>query len=199
MSEAWREAIRGVPGKEWKAYGEPEPGVDRECAEVVLVSNQPVEPQDRQPLRYIASRLRQRQGGLFADGRSVRHFAVLSNLDWEPRKLIEWHREKAGTIERVHDVLKNDLAAGGLPSKSLGAKAAWLRLAVIAYNVLTALKRWALPADLLTARPKRLRFLIFHTAGRLVHPAGQVSLRLATAIEAIALCLEAVQILPVPS
>jgi hypothetical protein len=45
---------------------------------------------------------------LFADGSSVLHFAVLSNIwDWEPVKLIEWHREKAGTIERAHDVLKN--------------------------------------------------------------------------------------------
>jgi hypothetical protein len=63
--------------------------------------------------------------------------------------------------------MKNDLAAGVLPSKYFGANAAWLRLAVISYNVLTALKRLALPADLLSARPKRLRFLIFHTAPRL--------------------------------
>ncbi len=200
MSEALREAILGVPEKNWKAYGEPEPGVDRECAEVVFVSNQPVGPKDSKPLRYLAFRLRQRHGGLFADGSSMRHFAVLSNIwDWEPAKLIEWHREKAGTIERVHDVLKDDLAAGVLPSKYFGANAAWLRLAVIAYNVLTALKRLALPADLLTARPKRLRFLIFHTAGRLVHHARQLSLRLATALEGITMCLEAVRILPLPS
>jgi hypothetical protein len=114
-------------------------------------------------------------------------------------KLIEWHREKAGTIERVHDVMKNDLAAGVLPSKYFGANAAWLRLAVIAYNVLTALKRSALPADLLTARPKRLRFLIFHMPGRLVHHARQLSLRLGTAIEELALCLDAVRLLPLPS
>jgi len=57
--------------------------------------------------------------------------------------------------------MKNDLAAGVLPSKYFGANAAWLRLAVIAYNVLTALKRLALPADLLTTRPKRLRFFDF--------------------------------------
>ena len=42
-----------------------------------------------------------------------------------------WHGEKAGTIERVHDVMKNDLAAGVLPSKYFGANGAWLRLAVI--------------------------------------------------------------------
>ena len=39
-----------------------------------------------------------------------------------------------------------------------GANAAWLRLAVIAHNVIPALKRLALPAELLTARLKRLRF-----------------------------------------
>ena len=199
-SEALREAILGVPEKEWKAYGEPEPGVDCECAEVVFVPSARSEHKDSQPLRYIAIRLRQRQGGLFADGSTVRHFAVLSNLwDWDAVKLIQWHREKAGTIERVHDVMKNDLTAGVLPSKYFGANAAWLRLAVIAYNTLTALKRLALPADLLSARPKRLRFLIFNTAGRLVHHARQLRLRLATAMEGIARYLDAVCLLPLPS
>jgi hypothetical protein len=64
------------------------------------------------------------------------------------------------------------------------------------YNVLTALKRLALPADLLTARPKRLRFLIFYTAGRLVHHARQMRLRLAREAESIVLWLEALQFLP---
>jgi hypothetical protein len=197
MSEALRTVIQEVPEQQWQAYGEPEPDVDRECAEVVFVPSERSEPKDSQPLRYIAIRLRQRQGGLFADGSTVRHFAVLSNLwDWEPGKLIQWHREKAGTIERVHDVMKNDLGAGVLPSKYFGANAAWLRLAVISYNVLTALKRLALPAELLTARPKRLRFLIFHTPGRLVQHARQLRLRLATAIEGIAMCLEAVRLMP---
>src|SRR5580704_17920212 len=142
-------------------------------------------------------RLRKRQGGLFADGSSVLHLALLSNIwDWEPVKLIEWHREKAGTIERAHDVLKNELATGVLPSKYFGANAAWLRLAVISYNVLTALKRLALPADLLRARTKRLRFLIFYTAGRLVHHARQLRLRLAREAEGIGLWLEALQFLP---
>ena len=60
-------------------------------------------------------------------------------------RLIEWHREKAGTIELAHDVIKNELGGGVLPSKYFGANAAWLRLAAISHNVLTALKRLALP------------------------------------------------------
>ena len=50
------------------------------------------------------------------DGAEAKHFAVVSNVwDWEARRLLEWHREKAGTIEAIHDVLKNELAAGVLP------------------------------------------------------------------------------------
>ena len=44
MSEALRAAILEVPEKEWKAYGKPEPGIDRECAEVVFVSGEEAEP-----------------------------------------------------------------------------------------------------------------------------------------------------------
>jgi hypothetical protein len=171
--------------------------VDRECAEVVFVSNEELEPKGAKPLRYVAIRLRKRQEELFADGSSVVHFAVLSNIwDWDAAKLIDCHREKAGTIERAHDVLKNELAAGVLPSKYFGANAAWLRLAVISYNVLTALKRSALSANLLTARPKRLRFLVFYTAGRLVHHARQLLLRLARAAEWLALWREGQAFLP---
>jgi hypothetical protein len=41
---------------------------------------------------------------------------TLEGADWEARRLLEWHREKAGTIEAIHDVLKNELAAGVLPA-----------------------------------------------------------------------------------
>ena len=151
-------------------------------------------------MRYVGIRLRKRQGELFGDGSAVKHFAVLSNI-WagSARRLLEWHRQKAATVEMVHDVLKNELAAGVLPCGRFGANAAWLRLAVLAHNVMTALKRLALPPELLSARPKRLRFLIFNTAGRLVHHARHTVLRLAAARERLAEWIEAMQSLPVPA
>ncbi len=198
MSEALHAAILAVPEQEWHPYGKPDPEVLRDCAEVPFVPGEASEHKDTAPLRYVAIRIRQRQGGLFSDGAAVRHFAVLSNLwDWDAEKLLEWHREKAGTIELVHDVVKNELGGGVLPCKYFGSNAAWLRLAVISHNVLTALKRLALPAELLTARPKRLRFLIFNTPGRLVHHARQMVLRLAAAAEWIAAWIEGLRLLPV--
>jgi hypothetical protein len=29
--------------------------------------------------------------------------------EWKASRLLEWHREKAGTVEAVHDALKGEL------------------------------------------------------------------------------------------
>ena len=200
MSPALREAVRQVPETAWVPYGTPHPNETRECAEVAFVPRELRERKDTAPLRYVAIRIRRRQGELFDDGATVKHYAVLSNMwDVTAPRLIEWHREKAGTIEGVHDVLKNDLGAGVVPCKYFGADAAWLRLAVLTHNVLTGLKRLALPAELLTARPKRLRFLILQTPGRVVQHARRTLLRLAATAARIAEWLEAWRLLPVPA
>src|SRR5208282_5427565 len=118
MSDALHQAILQVKAEGWKAYGDPQASEIRECAEVDFVPGDRSEHKDTQPLRYVAIRVRLRQQGLFADGTEVKHFALLSNIwEWSPAKLIQWHREKAGTIEGVHDVVKNELAAGVMPCK----------------------------------------------------------------------------------
>ncbi|MGO9404838.1 MAG: hypothetical protein ACLPVW_15350 [Terriglobales bacterium] len=92
---------------------------------------------------------------------------MVTNLwEWTPKRLLEWHRGKAGSIEAVHDVIKNESAGGVMPCGCFGAYAAWLRLAVLTYNVLTALQRLALPPELLIARPKRLRLSHLPHAGK---------------------------------
>ena len=52
-------------------------------------------------------------------------------------------------------------------------------------------------AELLKARPKRLRFLIFHTLGRLVHHAQRTVLRLARTAARLAELPEAIRLLPI--
>jgi hypothetical protein len=201
MSPALAAAIRALPETDWHPYtlGKPTDEL-REWADVPFVPSEAVEHRDTQPLRYVAIRIRPRQGDLFADGTEVKHFAILSNLwDLDGARLLQWHREKAGTIEHVHDVVKNELAGGVLPCGRFGANAAWMRLALLSYNLLTALKRLALPPELLTARPKRLRFLLFTLPGRLVTHARQLWLRLATTPERLAQWIEAVQLLPAPA
>ena len=200
MTAPLKEHILRIGDRFWKPY--------REDAETIsewadLLNYWPEEedrPEGAGALRYVAIRVRRKQGELFADGSTARHFAVASNQwEWEGRKLLEWHREKAGSIEALHDVLKNELAAGVMPCGRFGANAAWLRLAVLTHNVLTALKRIALPEPWLRARPKRLRFQIFVSPGKLVHHARQVLLRVARLREQLSEWLEAWRLLPTTS
>jgi hypothetical protein len=166
MNPALHAEIAATLESRWQPYSE-NSMVVKECCKADC----------REPLRYVAIRIRKKQQALFADGSTVKYFAVSNVWEWTPKRLLEWHREKAGSIEAVHDVIKNELAGGVMPCGRFGANAAWLRLAVLTYNLLTALKGLALPPELLLARPKRLRFLIFNTPAKLVHHARITLLR----------------------
>lgn len=193
-----REELEATEEQRWMPYGE-DAGAVKECAVVNYYPEEEVENRYREPLRYIGIRVRRKQRDLFDGRREVLYFAVATNLwDWKPKRLLEWHREKAGSIEAVHAVLKEDLGGGVLPSKRFGVDAAWFRLAVLTHNVLTGLKRLALPPELLQARPKRLRFLIFTTPGRLVEHARRARLRIVRSWNRFTNWLPAIRQLPAP-
>jgi len=183
MSQGLKREIEGLPEEAWHVWKIEKDGVIKEWAEVPYVPSRRSEKKDTQPYRYVAVRLRRQQGELFRDGTSVRHFAVVSNRwDMEGQALLEWQRGKAGTVEQVHHILANELAAGIFPSAKHGANAAWLRLQVITHNLLQLLKKAALPKEYSQAHPKRLRFSVFTVMGRVISHAGQVLLRIADSI-----------------
>lgn len=130
---------------------------------------------DAEPLRYITLRFTKKQQALFELTDVIKHLAVVTNR-WEPPgdEIVRWHWEKAGTIEHTHDVMKNELGAGTMPSKLFGANAAWYRLCGLTYNVLTFLKRRALPERLHRARPERLRFELFTMPAKVSEPGGRL-------------------------
>lgn len=183
ISHGLKKEIEKLPDDEWHLWKIEKDGVIKEWAEVPYVPTRHYERKDSYPYRYVALRLRHQQGELFRDGTSLRHFAVVSNRwDMEGQALLEWQRGKAGTIEQVHHILANELAAGIFPSAKHGANAAWLRLQVITHNLLQLLKRVALPEEYANAHPKRLRFSVFTIMGRIICHAGRVLLRIADGI-----------------
>jgi hypothetical protein len=181
MSPQLRREILRLPCDAWQFWAGEANGVVREWAEVPFVPTRASEKKDSEPYRYLAVRVRTPQGVLFGDGHAVKHFAVVTN-DWATagQALLEWQRGKAGTIEHVNHVLKNELAAGVYPSDKFGANAAWLRLQVLTANLLELLKATALDPEYRRARPKRLRFAVFTQFGRVVRHARQHFVRLAT-------------------
>jgi hypothetical protein len=197
MTPNLKKHIVRLPDVVWKPYRE-DGEAESEWAD--LMNYWPEEedrPEGAGPLRYVAIRVKKRQGELFSDGAEFRYFAVATNQwDWSGKKLLEWHREKAGSIEALHDVLKNELAAGVMPCGRFGANAAWLRMAVLTHNVLTGLKRIALKREWLEARPKRLRFHFFFSPGKLIHHARRLLARVGRRAAELLEWAEAWRLLP---
>jgi len=184
VTEELREAIQSIPEHAWKplrkvnATGWVEGR--KEWAELEFVPSDPSRKKGMKPDRYLAIRVRRAQAELFADGHLYHYFAVVSNLwDWEGERLLRWQRERCGTVEKIIDVLKNDLAAGTLPCKRFFANAAWFRLNVLAYNVLATMKRHSLPSSWWSMRLKGLRFHLLHLAARLILHGRRVYLKIA--------------------
>jgi hypothetical protein len=184
LSPELRAKIVALPEPAWKPFRQWQGAElvhrDREWAEVEFVPAHGEDTRTAVPDRYLVIRARLRQGELFADGSAVHYYATVSNRwDWDGERLLRWSHERCGTIEPAHDVVKNELGGGVLPSYRFGANAAWWQLVILTHNLLVALKHLALPEDWQPLRPRRLRFLLFHCAGRLVAHGRRLILRVA--------------------
>ena len=184
MTEELRGAIQALPEEVWKPLrkvtGQGLIEGRKEWAEVEFVPTKPSRKKKMTPDRYLAIRIRPPQGELFGDGNPYHYFAVVTNIwSWEGEHLLWWQRERCGTVEKVHDVLKNDLAAGVLPSKRFFANAAWWRLNVITYNLLSVMKRKALPQSWWLLRLKALRFHLLGIAARIIEHGRRLFLKVA--------------------
>ena len=160
MTPQLRAVCRNVDERDWSLL-ESRTTEDVHIADVEFAPG--VWSKDAAPLRYVALRMTPRQPELPLDPdespRGPKFLAVVSNRrDLNAAALVHWHWQKAGTIEHIHRVLKDELGAGVMPSHVFATNAAWLRINVLTANLLTALKHIALPAALRAARPKRLRF-----------------------------------------
>lgn len=186
MSQSLFEVIEAVPEKEWQEYhskeGDDGPGAkeERQCVEVCFVPDWGMNrKKDGIPLRYIAIRVRSRQGSLLEStgAEPWRHFAVVTNImDWASDRVLRWHRQKQGTVEHGHLVMKDELAGGTLPCGRFGSNAAWWRINAIVHNLLTFLKAVALPPSMAALRPKGLRFRLFNIGARVIQHARQTIL-----------------------
>ena len=199
MSEALREAVKKVEEKEWKTIKTEADGTMRQWAEVVFVPREASEKKDSLPLRYVGLRLLKAQGVLFADGTDRHYHAVVTNLDWAGDRLLQWHREKAGTIEHVHDEVKNGLGGGRMPSQHFHANAAWFKLSLLAYNVVSAMRRLCLGADERNVRLKKFRLLVINLAGRMSRFQCTLRLRFCATKEAIARVVKIWEVFELPT
>jgi hypothetical protein len=186
MSPPLAAAVRAVAETAWKTFGTEDDGTRRQWAEVTFVPGEKSEQKESRPLRYVGLRLLKAQGVLFADGSDRHYHAVVTNRTLDGGRLLDWHREKAGTVEHVHDEVKNWLGGGHLPSQHFASNAAWFKLALLTYNLASATRGLCFSPQERTVRMKKYRLLLIHLAGRMNRNNCVMSLRLRASAEAIA-------------
>jgi hypothetical protein len=157
MREGLRENCLNVPEEKWAH-------LDTRSDSTLHITEVAYTPKgwktDDPTLRYVGIRMTPIQDELFSEERSIKYLAVVTNRDIDAAELVRWYWAKGGTIEHVHDVLKNDLGAGVFPCGRFGANAAWLRLCVLTHNLLRVVRAIG-PEELRDAKPKRLRIHLF--------------------------------------
>jgi hypothetical protein len=138
-------------------------------------------------------------------------FGLVTNRHLAGNQLIWWSRERCGKGEEIHAIMKHDLAGGRLPSAHFGANAAWWDIMILAFNLNSLMKRFALPEEWEPKRLKAIRFGFINVAGRVVsrsrqlivrlsssHPAYQVLLKVRQRLQALWMAAEEVVLAPGP-
>jgi hypothetical protein len=190
------EACAAVEEKAWQ-HVETRPDTQLDA---VFLDYRPIGMRHIPGLKYIAVRMVPRQTDLLEDEkRRIVYLAVVTNRPGAAADVLRWYWQKAGTIEHVHDVVKNELGAGVMPCGRFGANAAWFRLSTIAYDLLSVMRKMG-PPELRNARPKRLRLHLLAFPATLTAHArrliARASSRLIAAVTAVRL---RTRIWPVPA
>ncbi len=113
----------------------------------------------------------------FTDANGYRFQVFLTNQRGSRlARLEQIHRSRAA----IEDSIRCAKASGlrNLPFRAFAPNAAWLELVLLGCDLLAFTKRLLLDGDLATCEPKRLRYRLFHVAGRIVKHARRTTLRL---------------------
>ena len=113
----------------------------------------------------------------FSDHDGHRFQAILTDqTDPDIAALERRHRGRA----RVEDHIRNDKDTGlrNLPFRDFEHNRVWLQLVLIAHDLIAWTQALLLSGELARAEPKRLRYRLLHTAGRLAFHARTARLRL---------------------
>ncbi|MBU2602365.1 MAG: IS1380 family transposase [Actinobacteria bacterium] len=113
----------------------------------------------------------------FSDAQGYRFQVFITNQRGRRiARLEQVHRSRAA----VEDSIRCAKASGlrNLPFRAFAHNAAWLELVLLGYDLVAWTKALLLDGELARCEPKRLRYRLFHVAGRIVSHARRITLRL---------------------
>ena len=176
VSDVLDAAIMRVPARRWRPAINPD-GSARRGAQIVELRGVTL-PGVPAGTRIIVRRERPHQGAQLRlwDHDGWRHQVLLTNSAGPARRLEVRHRRHGEVENRIKNA--KDCGLERMPFTSFAANAAWMEMVLCAADLLVWCQQLLLDGELAVAEPRTLRYRLLHVAGRLVHRARQVWLRL---------------------
>jgi hypothetical protein len=176
VSDLLDAAISQIPARRWRPAINPD-GSPRRGAQIVELHGVAL-PGVPPGTRIIVRRERPHQGAQLRlwDHDGWRHQVLLTNSVGPARRLEVRHRRHGEVENRIKNA--KDCGLERMPFSSFDANAAWMEMVLCAADLLVWCQQLLLDGDLAVAEPRTLRYRLLHVAGRLVHRARQIWLRL---------------------
>ena len=161
-------AINAIPDEAWRPYQ------NGAIAETVHSMDH-----TRHAFRLVVIR-RPVQRDLFGvEDPAERYRAIASNRTESAEETIAWYNARGEHSENRIKELKTGFAMERMPCGTLEANAVFFRIGVLAYNLFKLFSRHALPQPWRRHQVQTLRWRLYQTAGKLVHHAGALVLKVA--------------------
>ena len=170
QDDAVRKLIKTIPETAWQR---PYPECEYELAETVHSMEK-----TKTSFRLVVKREERRQKSLFEQERYF-HYAVATNLPEgkSPQEVLTWHNQR-GQAENFNKELKIGFGQDQMPCGQSHANAVYFRIGVIAYNLFLGFRRLACPEAWGCHTIATFRWKLIQVAGRIVHHAGRLTLKL---------------------
>ena len=178
LDEAVRDAILAVAEPDW-APAQAADGSPRDNGQVIEITHALDLGAWPNGARVIVRRERPHPGAQlsFTDHDGHRFQAILTDQTGADIAGLErLHRARARVEDRIRAA--KDCGLTNLPFRAFDANEVWVELVAIAQELIAYTQALLLTGDLARAEPKRLRYRLLHTAGRLAFHARTARLRL---------------------
>lgn len=177
LTETLREQILAAKPDSW-APALTADGTQRDNGQVVEITEQLDLSAWPEGSRVIVRRERPHPGAQlsFTDHDGHRFQAILTDQAGPAAELERSHRARARVEDRIRAA--KDTGLTNLPFRDFDLNEVWLQLVLCAQTLTFAAQALLLADELAACEPKRLRYRLLHTAGRLAFHARQARLRL---------------------
>lgn len=166
LDSSVKRAIGKIPQTAWRPFR------DGYIAETIHTMNETLHS-----FRLIVVR-RPAQGDLFCGfSDSDRFFTLASNRDETAEATIVWYNQRGETSENRLKELKIGFGQERMPCGQFGANAMFFAIGVLAYNLFVLFKQDVLPSDWRRHQVQTLRWRLYQSAGKVIHHAGAVVLK----------------------